>query len=288
MSWDFSTLPLTKIPSRYPDRKIPLHALTVLSGHCREASEDYVNDGTSRNVTYYSVWQYTIAGRGRLDKKNKSIDVLPGMLMLLTVPGEETYYLPKNSNYWEFVFLSMVGRESYRAVKTVESRRGSLVPADSVPQTMEYFHDFIHKLFHKEISSPLVNSSMSYNLCMSLLEEAGATGERKDVNSFEELLVLLHDNYSQDISVEEMARIMRLSRSHFTRLFSRNMGMGPREYLEDLRLKTAASLLQNETITIKEVAGRVGIQDENYFCRLFKNRYGLSPGKFQNRNYWQR
>jgi len=53
-------------------------------------------------------------------------------------------------------------------------------------------------------------------------------------------------------------------------------------------MKTAISLLQNETLQIKEAAGRLGIRDENYFCRIFKKYYGLSPGIFQNRSYWQR
>ncbi|GHV61746.1 hypothetical protein AGMMS49587_06710 [Spirochaetia bacterium] len=75
---------------------------------------------------------------------------------------------------------------------------------------------------------------------------------------------------------------MHLSRSHFTRLFSKEMGMSPRMYLEDLRLKMAMDILFEKTATVKETAARCGIYDVNYFCRLFKKRYGISPGKYKD------
>jgi len=288
MIYDFSDLPLTRVSSRYDERKLHLHAITTLSGHSRELTRDYYNDGKRPHVSSYMVWQYTIGGRGRIDKNHRSEDILPGALMILAVPGEEIYYLPETSDQWEFVFLVMVGKESYRTIKLVESRRGNIIPAEEIPRTMKLFHNFIHELFDQKISNPFNNSSQSYALCMSLLEETGNSEIAGELCSFEELLVQLNDNLHRDIPVEEMAGLMRLSRSHFTRLFTRNAGMSPRRYLEEQRMKAAVSLLQNEAITIKETADMVGIRDVNYFCRIFKKHYGLSPGKFKNRSYWQR
>jgi AraC-like DNA-binding protein len=207
--------------------------------------------------------------------------------MILTVPGEEVYYLPENSDHWEFVFLTMVGEDGFRTIKTIENRRGNIIPAKEIPKTMGLFQDFIRELFSKKIDNPFINSSRSYALCMALLEETANKGIPEKLNSFDELLSLLHENIHRDFSVEEMADIMRLSRSHFTRLFTQHTGMSPGRYMEFLRLKTAVSLLQHEGISIKEAAGRVGITDENYFCRVFRKQYGLSPGKIKNKKYWQ-
>jgi len=287
MTYDFSNLPFVRVSSRYEDRKFPLHALTILSGHSREITSDYYNGGKRQHTPSYIVWQYTIGGQGCIDKNRRSEDILPGTLMILAVPGEEVYFLPENSDFWEFVFLVMVGKESYRTVKIVENRRGNLIPFGEIPKTMKLFHSFINELFSQRINNPFSNSSQSYALCMSLLEETRNSEMSGELSSFEELLTVLHDNLHRDIPVEEMASLMRLSRSHFTRLFTQNVGISPRRYLEALRMKTAVSLLQNEVITIKETASRVGIQDVNYFCKIFKEYYGLSPGKIRNRNYWR-
>jgi AraC-like DNA-binding protein len=61
------------------------------------------------------------------------------------------------------------------------------------------------------------------------------------------------------------------------------MGKSPRMYLEDLRLKTAIGLLFDKSASVKETAALCGIYDVNYFCRLFKKRYGISPGKYKER-----
>jgi AraC-like DNA-binding protein len=197
------------------------------------------------------------------------------------------YYLPENSDYWEFVFITMVGRESFRVIQSVESRKGNIIPAEEIPKTMGLLHDLIFKLFSQTITNPYDNSTHSYALCMALLDETTASEKTGELFTFEELLVFLNENIHRDITIDEMAGLMRRSRSHFTRLFTGNTGISPRQYLEDLRLRSAISLLMNENINIKETAAMVGIRDENYFCRLFKKRYGLSPGKFKNRKYWQ-
>jgi AraC-like DNA-binding protein len=283
MELDFSSLPLTRKNVRYSTRIFPLHVLTLMAGHSRETSRDYYNDGRRRDLSYYAVWQYTIAGRGRININGCSQDVLPGSLMVLTVPGEEIYYLPEDSECWEFVFLVMTGRDANRVVKAAQKSRGGLLDAGGIPGTMERFCLLVQDLFSGKIANPFENSARSYGLCMSLMEEAGNTRDTdmREKNSFEELRVLLQDNLYRDIPVGEMAELMKLSRSHFTRLFTGKLGISPRKYLEELRLKTAGDMLAGGNISVKETAIQVGIRDVNYFCRIFKKRFGVSPGKYR-------
>jgi AraC-like DNA-binding protein len=284
MDLDFSNLPLTRKSTRYSSRVFPLHALTLLSGHSRETTTDYYNNGRCRDLTCYTVWQYTISGRGRIEINGQGQDILPGSLMILTVPGDEIYYLPENSGHWEFVFLEMVGSEASRTVKAAQNSRGSLLAADRISGTMERFYLLIQDLFSGKITNPFDNSARSYGLCMALMEETGNIKDIKEKNSFGELRVLLQDNLYRDMSVEEMASVMNLSRSHFTRLFTKEIGMSPGKYLEELRLRTARDILTNGSINVKEAAIQVGIRDVNYFCRLFKKRFGVSPGKYREQS----
>jgi AraC-like DNA-binding protein len=280
MEPDFSKLPLTRKSARYSGRGFPLHALTVLSGHSRETTAEYYNHGRRRDAGNYAVLQYTISGRGGIAVNSQVRDVLPDSLMILTVPGDEIYYLPEDSDYWEFVFLVMTGRDAIRSVRAAQNNRGSLLPAAGIPETMKCFSRIIQNLFSGTITTPFDNSAQSYGLCMALMTETVST-DRREKNLFERLQVIFQNNLCRNIPVEEMAAAVNLSRSHFTRLFTRELGISPRKYLEELRLKTARDLLDEENITVKEAAIRVGIQDVNYFCRIFKNRFGVSPGKYR-------
>ena len=156
---------------------------------------------------------------------------------------------------------------------------GNIINTGKHTRTVSLLYDMLEKLFSGEINNPFTNSGYTYQLCMQLLEEMHLFFAEPKDTKFKELLSFLNENIHQNILVDEMAEFMNLSRSHFTRLFSKEMGMGPRMYLEDLRLKTAMDILFQKTSTIKETAARCGIQDVNYFCRLFRKRFGISPGK---------
>ncbi|MDR2071299.1 MAG: AraC family transcriptional regulator [Treponema sp.] len=281
MKYDFSALPFIRVLSQYPNRKYPLHILTSLSGHSRETESSYYNDEKNQDLPPYAVWQYTINGKGRLDGKGRSRDIPPGSLMILTIPGSQAYYLPGDSDLWEFVFMVLIGREAIRITRMIEQRLGNLIAAGLIPRTLEFLCETLQKFFQEEIKDPFINSSYTYRLCMLLLEETEDSSETGNRQSFERLKIFLRENIRRDILVEEMAEFMRLSRSHFTRIFSSAMGMSPRLYLEDLRLKTAADILLKEDVSVKEAACRCGIYDVNYFCRLFKKRHGISPGKYR-------
>jgi AraC-like DNA-binding protein len=282
----FSSFPVIRLSSRYSSRKFPLHALTVLSGHSIETSKAYYNDGKTEDISSYGVWQYTLAGKGRIDLKNGSHDLLPGSLMIVSVPGPHVYYLPEDLPSWEFVFLVMIGREAIRITKLIERHLGNVLETDKTQKTLSLLYEMLDKLFSGEINDPFVNSCYTYRICMTLLEELADTGSVLREQPFAELIEFLKDNLRRDISVEEMADVMHLSRSHFTRIFSKEMGMSPRMYLEDLRLKTALGLLFKEQMSVKETAALCGIYDVNYFCRLFKKRYGISPGKYREKELW--
>ena len=284
-SCDFSSLPLEKFPSRYQNRKFPLHALTILSGHCRETSTDYYNDGQAKDYGLHAAWQYTLAGKGRLDIRGKSHELLPGSMMIIPIPGPHVYCLPRDSDFWEFVFVTIAGREAIRITRIIEQRLGNVIEAGKMPGTLRILYTLLKKLLSGEINNPFINSSYTYQLCMKLLEESGGAFEAMGNRYFGKLKSFLLENIDRDISVDEMAFTSGLSRSHFTRVFSREMGVSPRFYLEDLRLKKAVDILSEKNATVKETAARCGISDVNYFCRLFRKRHGISPGMYKERNF---
>jgi AraC-like DNA-binding protein len=283
--YPFADLPLIKFPTRYGSRKFPLHAMTIMSGHCRETGAEYYNNNRKMETASHAAWQYTVSGRGCLELESGRRDLLPGSMMILSIPGPHAYYLPESSDHWEFVFITLAGREMVRITRMIERHLGNIITLEKMPETLSLLYEFLKKLFSGEIKTPFVNSAHTYRLCMKFLEEAGDGRNSYGKYSFEVLKNFLKENLYRDISVEEMADVMGLSRSYFSSIFSREMGMSPRIYLEDLRLKAAMDILFEKGSTIKETAARCGIYDVNYFCRLFKKRYGISPGKYKERNF---
>jgi len=85
-------------------------------------------------------------------------------------------------------------------------------------------------------------------------------------------------NFSRPIGVEDMARVARLSRYHFSRKFGSARGISPGRYLAGLRLDEATRLLTIGGLSVKEVAEQCGYRDANYFCKVFRKNFGVTPG----------
>ncbi len=87
--------------------------------------------------------------------------------------------------------------------------------------------------------------------------------------------------YMTGLTVNELAERLKLGRSYFSGVFSREVGMPPQEYLKTVRMEKAAELLAGSNMTVSEVATSVGYQDVFAFSRMFKKHYGISPGKMK-------
>ncbi|HAH87374.1 MAG TPA: hypothetical protein DCL60_08385 [Armatimonadetes bacterium] len=88
------------------------------------------------------------------------------------------------------------------------------------------------------------------------------------------------ENYSNDMTIDELASIANLSPSYFTNLFKAILGKPPIEYLIDHRIAEAKRLMLETDCSISQVAHMVGYDDEHYFSYLFKRREGVSPSEF--------
>ena len=88
-------------------------------------------------------------------------------------------------------------------------------------------------------------------------------------------------NYDRDISVGSLADSLNLSSEYFSRLFKAETGMSPQNMIIEYRIKKACSLLKSTNFTVTEIANCVGIQDQHYFSKLFKNYLGCTPSEYR-------
>lgn len=93
---------------------------------------------------------------------------------------------------------------------------------------------------------------------------------------------LIQDNLgNSDFSVENLAENLNISRVQLYRKVKAIMGISISDYIGDIRLKKAKSLLEDTSLSISEVAYAAGFSSPNYFSTAFKNSFGTSPGSFR-------
>lgn len=95
------------------------------------------------------------------------------------------------------------------------------------------------------------------------------------------ILSYLEMNYTEPISLRELADANHISAEHLSRTFKKETGENISEYITRLRTQKAAELLKNSQLSVSEIAAFVGYLDSNYFVKVFKKRYGMTPSAYR-------
>lgn len=85
-----------------------------------------------------------------------------------------------------------------------------------------------------------------------------------------------------DFSADDFANEMQMGRTVFFRQMKQIMGYSPKEYLKIMRMKRAAELIATTSLTIAQIANKVGIEDPLYLSRIFKAQYGCTPSEWRS------
>ncbi len=93
----------------------------------------------------------------------------------------------------------------------------------------------------------------------------------------------VQDNYAQPLTRENVAQFFNITPNHLSKLFAQHGTMRFIEYVRWVRMAKARMILQKYHLSIHEVAQRCGFPDSDYFCRVFRRQFGLTPGEYSAR-----
>lgn len=93
----------------------------------------------------------------------------------------------------------------------------------------------------------------------------------------------INENYSNDISLDEVSREVNISPYYFSKIFKDESGENFIEYLTRVRIDKAREMLSNPELSIKEISLKVGYSDPNYFSRIFKKQTDMTPREYKAR-----
>jgi len=83
------------------------------------------------------------------------------------------------------------------------------------------------------------------------------------------------------VAVTDLAQLSGMSRSHFSHSFRAATGMAPAQFIRQIRLEEATRRLLHTEQPIEAIARATGFANANHFCKVFRQRFHLSPGAFR-------
>src|SRR4030095_8730225 len=109
----------------------------------------------------------------------------------------------------------------------------------------------------------------------------------RNVAKIKRVLTILDGHVGQRHALDELAAMVGLSRSYFSRLFHAVAGMSLRDYLRAMKLKRAIELLRSSTRSLTDIAVESGFYDLAHLDKAFRQRFGTSPYNFRARHTLQ-
>ena len=220
-------------------------------------------------VRPFCLIHYVLSGKGVLYKENGVYSVKAGEDFLI-FPDEVTTYTADEREPWEYLWLGFTGERAER-LRQLESPVGTL-PRSIFEELMQVGDDGF--LEFGGVVEDYAASVLHRMLAEIFAHRAAHAHYARRAET------ILRTMYMQpDISVEKIANELRVDRHHLARLFKARYGVTMQEYLIDTRIRRAAELLA-EGHSATESATLCGYTDFSNFSKMFRRRYGVSPGQY--------
>ncbi|KES18479.1 hypothetical protein GASC598B02_010610 [Gilliamella apicola SCGC AB-598-B02] len=136
-------------------------------------------------------------------------------------------------------------------------------------------------------NQPSEQNQTAYFLIHSLLSStldllnADIETASKTTSLFEAIRQYIDTHFREDVTRDFLAKMFYISPNYISHLFQREGKIGLNEYLNQIRLEYAKSLLKNYDLNVKEIAHASGFKDSNYFCRIFRKKTERSPTEYR-------
>ena len=159
-------------------------------------------------------------------------------------------------------------------------------PTNDVREKMEHCISLLlTELYDSEIGSSHICKGLLlriFRLLSTGYEFSLSKEQQKTMNwiIFEEVCDYMKSHY-QDINTQELMDLFHFQKDYFNRLIKKKTGMTYSEYLQNIRLKKAKTMLLETNLSVSEIAEQVGYHNKGYFYKIFTEKFGMTPAKYR-------
>lgn len=158
------------------------------------------------------------------------------------------------------------------------------------PEVISCVENIINENEEKDVGFELSIKSYIYRLLVLLLRNyvdkvltpKEYDAKVKNLGKLNCVLKYIEENYTEEITIEQLARMICVSNYYFCHLFKQVTGKTLSEYINGVRVNAAEALLRTSDMNITEVALAVGFNDANYFSRVFKKHRKYPPSQVRS------
>ncbi|MDR3543605.1 MAG: AraC family transcriptional regulator [Desulfosporosinus sp.] len=259
--------------SYFRDIEIPEIEIKTCSGSVH-ASKKHVHEELSIGLVEKGISVF----------ENEDRTFVVGPRHLVIIPPEMIHKCsPRNYENWQFKMLYIqqawikkaFGLHTLDYVPTVKR-----LDEKSLKQILNLFRILLSKLSRIQKETCLIRDLPGILNLDNFTEEDSELYDSHNSKAFRTSREYLHDNYLENITLDNLAVVSGVSKFYLIRLFNKTCGISPHGYLMMLRINYARKELRKD-MSIAEIAAGVGFYDQSHFSKVFKQFIGTTPDYYR-------
>ncbi len=233
-------------------------------------------------VREHYILHFIISGTGTYYLRQKKYELRAGQGFAI-FPGIINRYEASHNDPWHYFWLNFSGPSLAEAMKSLPVSQSEPILHPAHPETIDdQFRAFLEKT--EPLTNTRANALTVIGLYYELLAEFCAPLPLRDPKKkdwYRKARAFIDRNFTTDIAVKDVVRMLLMDRTYISREFKRLAGTSMQSYIQDKRMAKACEFLRYSEMTINEIASSVGFRDYATFARLFKSKTGAAPGTWR-------
>ncbi len=254
-----------------------LHGQSLAVTQCGITICEPLHNTPPRIYPQYAI-HFILSGKGTYVVNDKSYELKSGQGFLIT-PDVINSYVADKKEPWTYIYVVFCGNDAEAIVNNAG------LDEDEVTFDFEQSDEFANLLYSihsacKDQTALGYEAIGYFTLAMSKLISQNMP-KKKIYSSTKQYLKMakeyIEQHYSYNMEINELANHIGLERSYLYRIFKDKYNMSPSEYINDYRLKKSVEMMNNDELTLPNIALSNGFYDYSYFSKQFFKKYKVSP-----------
>lgn len=198
----------------------------------------------------------------------------------------KNYSHSTSKDFWSLKWIHFYGNNLISIYNKYIERGGKIII--NLKQISQY-ENIIDEIFSIANSSENIKDMKIYEqlvcLLTLLMQESCNHDNKKNKDKANQNIYdiknYLDDNFTSKITLDSLSEKFFINKFYLSRLFKSTFGISIINYILKLRITNAKELLRFSTLSIEQISYKCGIDDPNYFSRIFKNIEGCTPNEYR-------
>lgn len=228
-------------------------------------------------------FQYTLTGWGQFTAAGVAQRVTPGMAFTAIVPSEHVYELPSGSPGWSFFWIRVAHPYVVERIARRQADVGPVLTALPSSALVRAAVALLANSYRPPFGDELAQERAVFEFLWEHERHSRRAAAEPSAGErwLEDVRAYVRAALPHTVDVPELAALHDMSRSHFSHTFKHATGHAPAQFVLLVRLEVATERLLHSTDPIASIAHATGFANANHFCKVFRERFHLSPGAFR-------